>query len=75
MAGFPVSNVNVDKINTYNVPSVPCPPFSVSAADVEEVVEYIAQQEIHHRVASFQDEFRKLLHAHGIAFDERYVWD
>jgi len=49
--------------------------FSVSAADVEEVVEYIAQQEIHHRVASFQDEFRKLLHAHGMAFDERYVWD
>jgi REP element-mobilizing transposase RayT len=49
--------------------------FSVSAADVEEVVEYIAQQESHHRVASFQDEFRKLLEAHGIAYDERYVWD
>jgi len=47
----------------------------VSAADVEEVVEYIARQEIHHRVASFQEEFRKLLHAHGIAYDERYVWD
>jgi len=41
--------------------------FSVSAADVEEVVEYITQQESHHRVASFQEEFRKLLHAHGIA--------
>ena len=49
--------------------------FSVSAGDVEEVVEYIAQQESHHRVASFQDEFRKLLDAHGIAYDERYVWD
>jgi hypothetical protein len=24
---------------------------------------------------SFQDEFRKLLEAHGIAYDERYVWD
>jgi hypothetical protein len=23
----------------------------------------------------FQDEFRKLLEAHGIAYDERYVWD
>jgi putative transposase len=46
-----------------------------SAADVEEVVEYIAQQEIHHRVASFQEEFRKLLDAHGIAYDERYVWE
>ncbi len=44
--------------------------FSVSAADVEEVVEYIAQQETHHRVVSFQEEFRKLLDAHGIAYDE-----
>jgi REP element-mobilizing transposase RayT len=49
--------------------------FSVSAKDVGEVVDYIAQQETHHRVASFQEEFRKLLGAHGIAFDERYVWD
>jgi hypothetical protein len=47
----------------------------VSAADVEEVLEYIAQQETHHRVVSFQDELRKILHAHGIAYDERYVWD
>jgi len=47
--------------------------FSVSAADVEEVVEYIAQQESHHRAVSFQDEFRKLLEAHGIAYNEQYV--
>jgi REP element-mobilizing transposase RayT len=46
--------------------------LSVSAADVEDVVEYIAQQEIHHRVVSFQEEFRKLLDAHGIAYNERY---
>ena len=49
--------------------------FSVSAADVEEVVEYIALQESHHRIVSFQEEFRKLLDTHGIAYDERYVWD
>ena len=49
--------------------------FSVSAADLDEVVEYITQQETHHRLASFQVEFRKLLEAHGIACDERYVWD
>jgi REP element-mobilizing transposase RayT len=48
--------------------------FSVSAAEVEDVVEYITQQESHHRVASFQEEVRKLLDAHGIAYDERYVW-
>jgi len=49
--------------------------FSVSPGDVGEVVEYIAQQESHHRAVSFQDEFRKLLESHGIAYDERYVWD
>jgi len=52
-----------------------CGAFSVSAADVEEVVEYITQQESHHRVVSFQEEFQNLLDAHGIAYDERYVWD
>ena len=49
--------------------------FSVSAAEVEEVVEYITQQETHHRVVSFQEEFRKLLDAPGIACDERHAWD
>jgi len=49
--------------------------FSLSAADVEEVGEYLAQQETHHRVVSFQEELRKLFNAHGIAYDERDVWD
>jgi hypothetical protein len=35
---------------------------------------HFAPQEGHHRVASFE-ESRKLLDAHGIAYDERYVWD
>ena len=41
---------------------------------MEEVVEYIAQQESHDPVVSFQEECRELLDAHGIADDERYVW-
>ena len=52
-----------------------CGAFSVSAADAEGVVKYIAQQETHPRVVSIQEEFRKLLDAHRIAYDERYVWD
>ena len=36
---------------------------------------YVTQYEIHHRMVSFQEEFRKLLDAHGIAYDERYVGD
>jgi putative transposase len=49
--------------------------FSVSPSNEEAVVAYIARQEEHHRRVTFQDEFRQFLHKHGIAFDERYVWD
>ncbi len=35
--------------------------FSVGPANLTEVVEYITQQETHHRAVSFQDEYRKLL--------------
>jgi hypothetical protein len=49
--------------------------FSVSPTDVGKVAEYIAQQETHHRAMIFQEEHRRLLESHGIAFDERYVWD
>lgn len=49
--------------------------FSVSPGKLDEVRDYIAQQEAHHRAVSFQDEYRKLLQSYGIDYDERYVWD
>jgi putative transposase len=49
--------------------------FSVSESSVASVRRYIARQPEHHRVKSFEDEFRALLERHSIAFDERYVWD
>jgi REP element-mobilizing transposase RayT len=49
--------------------------FSISPGHVEAVVAYIANQEEHHRRASFQDEFRRLLKKYGVEYDERYVWD
>ena len=49
--------------------------FSVSESNVEQVRAYIATQEEHHRKVSFQDEFRALCRKHGVAIDERYVWD
>jgi hypothetical protein len=42
---------------------------------VAAVREYIANQQEHHRLKSFQQEYRELLERHGIAFDERFVWD
>jgi REP element-mobilizing transposase RayT len=49
--------------------------FSVSQSGVDAVRAYIARQKEHHRNRSFQDEFRLFLQRHGIAYDERYVWD
>lgn len=49
--------------------------FSVSQSNVEKVRDYIARQEEHHRKLSFQEEFRALCVRHGLAIDERYVWD
>ncbi len=49
--------------------------FAVSESNVPAVREYIAGQREHHRVKSFQEEYRAFLKRHGVAFDERYVWD
>ena len=49
--------------------------FSVSQSNREEVKRYIENQEAHHRRMTFQDELRALFGRHGIAFEERYVWD
>jgi REP element-mobilizing transposase RayT len=49
--------------------------FSVSESKVDEARRYIGNQEEHHKTMTFQDEFRKLCVRHGVAIDERYVWD
>ena len=49
--------------------------FSVSQSASKSVFSSIADQEIHHRRMTFQEEFRALLNKHEIRFDERYVWD
>jgi putative transposase len=49
--------------------------FSVSQSNVEQVRQYIENQEEHHRRRSFQDELREFLKRHEVEYDERYVWD
>jgi len=49
--------------------------FTVSESNVEQVRDYVARQEEHHRKMSFQDEFRILCQKHELEIDERYVWD
>ena len=47
--------------------------FSIGFSQIDEVRNYIANQEAHHRKVSFQDEFRQLLKRYQIEFEERYV--
>ena len=49
--------------------------FTVSQSQVEKVKLYIANQQQHHQRVSFKEEFIALLEAHGIEYDERYLWD
>jgi len=49
--------------------------FTVSKSVLGEIEEYIRRQREHHRLKTFQEEYRALLERHGIHFEERYLWD
>jgi putative transposase len=49
--------------------------FSVSPSQLEGVMQYVDARQEHHRMRTFQEEYRELLRKHGVDFDERYVWD
>jgi putative transposase len=49
--------------------------FSVSASHLDALIKYIDSQRAHHRVKTFQDEYREFLKKYQIEWDERYVWD
>jgi len=49
--------------------------FSVSESLAPQVANYIKNQQEHHRLKTFQDEYREFMKKHRIEYDERYVWD
>lgn len=49
--------------------------FSVNPSEVDAVIDYIAKQPEHHKIRTFQDEFRAFLKKYKVDYDERYVWD
>lgn len=49
--------------------------FSVSQSQIEAVQTYIETQAEHHRVWSFEDEFRQILLKHNITYDPRYLFE
>ncbi|MFA8018687.1 transposase [Bremerella cremea] len=47
--------------------------FSVSKSALEDVKNYIANQEEHHRVCSFHDELIAFLNKHDVEYNEDYI--
>jgi putative transposase len=48
--------------------------FSVSKSEETKVIQYIRNQEAHHRKKTFKEELVGLLERHGIEYDNRYIW-
>ena len=49
--------------------------FSISTQHIDRLVEYIRQQEEHHRTETFQEELIRVLKKTQTEYDERYLWD
>lgn len=48
--------------------------FSVSSSNVPAVVQYIRNQQAHHKRRGFEEEFVALLKKHGVTFDPKFVF-
>ena len=49
--------------------------FSVNPAEVDNVIDYIANQHEHHSRKTFQNEYRAFLKRYQVEYEEKYVWD
>ena len=48
--------------------------FSVSVSQIDNVKQYIANQEQHHKKMNFQEEYREFLKRNNVHFDEKYLF-
>ena len=51
-----------------------CGVFSVSLSIVNKMLDYISNQEMHHKRFSFQDEYRQFLLSYGVEYHKAYVF-
>lgn len=49
--------------------------FSYSKSEVPNVIRYIQDQEEHHRIVPFLEEYVQLLKDHDLDFDEHYIFE
>jgi putative transposase len=47
--------------------------FTYHIDALDKLIEYVKNQEEHHRIITFEDEFKELLKEHKIEFDEKYL--
>ncbi|MFT6826768.1 MAG: putative transposase [Roseivirga sp.] len=47
--------------------------ITYSIKEKERLIEYVKNQEEHHRVKTFKEEYISLLQEHGVEFDENYL--
>ena len=48
--------------------------FSVSQSVIGKTLEYVKNQDIHHKKMSFQDEYQKFLESYGVEYNKEYVF-
>lgn len=47
--------------------------FTYSIKEKDRLIEYVKNQQEHHKIKTFREELRELLIEHGIEFDEQYL--
>ena len=48
--------------------------FSYGKSQIPDIVQYIENQELHHKKRTFQEEYLDFLKVFGIEYDERYIF-
>jgi putative transposase len=48
--------------------------FTCSYKEKNGLIQYIKNQEEHHRIVTYEDEYRNLLQENGISFEEKYLF-
>jgi REP element-mobilizing transposase RayT len=48
--------------------------FSVNPSEIEIVIDYIKNQEEHHKKRDFKEELIAFLKKYNVEYDERYIW-
>lgn len=47
--------------------------FTYTVKEKDRLIEYVKNQEEHHKIKTFKEEYRDLLQEHEIVFDEKYL--